>query len=561
MANEPDRDYTESVEKKFRELELRIEQDVVRRLHKAKEITSTADWQLNRYHVLGNSTADIEKIIKETVGDSYPEVFELYDKVLAQEYVRTTALYEQINEQATPYDRNPEMRQLIDGLIQSSNDELKQITGSMGFMLDYGNGKMVFSPLADVYSRYLDDAIIDVASGAFDYSSVLRRVTSDLTHSGLRTIEYASGHTNRCDVAARRAIMTGLNKLTSAITQQNAAKLGTKYYEVTWHAGARPTHMVWQGKVYSEDDLVQICGLGDPLGLCGINCYHLYYPFVPGVSERTYTDEWLEEKNREERTPHEYRGKEYTRYESEQRQRYLETCIRAQREKVSLLKIGKADPDDVIIQQCRYQAMLDEYRKFSKAMGLPTQAERFYNGRTVGRIAPSPSQMARYTPEMLKNATSDSKMYYRRKDVLGDRMVSLAAFRQMKYNDVKKFEAIERQYTTVKHIYEAKWNKPFKDKASKAFFEFLDEGIELSFHGAKRYAQRCHGLEGYDVASVKRHLDRGANYLQFDGQLVYFYNHLAITQDAEKKVITSFVIRESDEQKIKDEKWKPLRAT
>ena len=54
----------------------------------------------------------------------------------------------------------------------------------MGFMLDYGNGKMVFSPLADVYSRYLDDAIIDVASGAFDYGSVLRRVTSDLMHPG-----------------------------------------------------------------------------------------------------------------------------------------------------------------------------------------------------------------------------------------------------------------------------------------------------------------------------------------------------------------------------------------
>lgn len=399
MANEPDRDYSENIEKKFRALELRVEQDVVRRLRKAKEITSTADWQLNRYYVLGNSTRDIENIFKETVGDTYPEVFELYDKVLSQQYVRTAALYEQINEEAVPYDQNPEMRQLVDGLVRTSNDQLQNITGSMGFMLDYGSGRMVFTPLAEIYDRYLDDAILDVASGAFDYGAVLRRVTRQLTNSGLRTIDYPTGHTNRCDVAARRAIMTGIAQLTGTITEQNAAKLGTKYYEVEWHAGARPTHMVWQGKVYHEDDLRRECGLGDPLGLCGINCYHRYYPFIPGVSVRSYTDEWLAEMNEKELTPHAYRGKEYTRYEAEQRQRYLETCIRAQRERVSLLKTGDADPDDVVIQQCRYQAMLDEYRKFSKAMGLPTQAERIYTGHTTGRIAPTPKVYAKYRAE------------------------------------------------------------------------------------------------------------------------------------------------------------------
>lgn len=554
MANEPDRDYSENIEKKFRALELRVEQDVVRRLRKAKEITSTADWQLNRYYVLGNSTRDIENIFKKTVGDTYPEVFELYDKVLSQQYVRTAALYEQINEEAVPYDQDPEMRQLVDGLVRTSNDQLQNITGSMGFMLDYGSGRMVFTPLAEIYDRYLDDAILDVASGAFDYGAVLRRVTRQLTNSGLRSIDYPTGHTNRCDVAARRAIMTGIAQLTGTITEQNAAKLGTKYYEVEWHAGARPTHMVWQGKVYHEDDLRRECGLGDPLGLCGINCYHRYYPFIPGVSVRNYTDEWLAEMNEKELTPHAYRGKEYTRYEAEQRQRYLETCIRAQRERVSLLKTGDADHDDVIIQQCRYQAMLDEYRKFSKAMTLPTQAERFYNGRTVGRIAPSPSQMTRYTPEMLKNATSDSKMYYRRRDVLGDRMVSLAAFRQMKYNDVKKFEAIERQYTTVKAINAKPWTRSFKQSARDAYYEFLDGGIELNAHSVARYLDRRRRVDDYDFAAVKAQLAKGANYRQVDGQLVYYYDRMAIIQNNKNNVITTFVFKA----KVKKE-WKSIQ--
>ena len=61
-----DRSYTSQlsvgVEKKYRELENRIMEDVIRRIKKTGTITSTADWQLNRYRILGNSTADIEKI-------------------------------------------------------------------------------------------------------------------------------------------------------------------------------------------------------------------------------------------------------------------------------------------------------------------------------------------------------------------------------------------------------------------------------------------------------------------------------------------------------------------
>ena len=47
--------------------------------------------------------------------------------------------------------------------------------------------------------------------------------------------------------------------------------------------------------------------------------------------------------------------KEYTLYEAKQRQRQMETCMRAQREKVELLKKGDADPDDIMIARAKYQ--------------------------------------------------------------------------------------------------------------------------------------------------------------------------------------------------------------
>lgn len=45
------------------------------------KITSTADWQINRLKVLGYPSEDIEASLKETLNATYPEMFELYDKV------------------------------------------------------------------------------------------------------------------------------------------------------------------------------------------------------------------------------------------------------------------------------------------------------------------------------------------------------------------------------------------------------------------------------------------------------------------------------------------------
>ena len=378
---------TVGVERKFRNLENRIMEDVVRRIKKTGQITSSADYQLNRYYILGNSTKDIEDIVKSAVGDDYPETFKLYDEVVEKQYTRSRELYEQVNEEFIPYEQNEQLQQLVNGLIQQSNDELYNITRSMGFMVDMGGGRKVFSPLSDYYNQYLDNAIVEITSGAFDYNTVIRRVVGQMTNSGLRTVDYASGYSSRCDVTARRAIMTGLSQLTGHISQTNAQKLHTEYFEIDWHAGARPSHRTWQGKVWSYRELVTVCGLGTVTGLQGANCYHEYYPFIPGISERQFSDKWLAEQNRKEDKQKVFRGKEYTLYEATQRQRYLETNMRAQRQKVKLLQQAGASQDDIMLARCKYQAQLDEYKAFCERMGLQEQRERIYYD-LQGRVAP-----------------------------------------------------------------------------------------------------------------------------------------------------------------------------
>lgn len=387
MRNEYKEKIASKIAARYADLEVRIMQDIVRRIKKTGEITSTADWQINRLKILGYSSEDIENALKDTLNASYPEMFELYDKVIDWEYVRNKDLYEQINAEYIPFEENEHLIQVTSAIKKQSLEDLENITRSLGFYLDYG-GRKVLTPLSQVYSGYLDNACMDIVTGAFDYNTVLRRVVTQLTNSGLRQIEYSSGYANRIEVAARRAVMTGLTQLSGKIAEYNAEKLGTEYFEVEWHAGARPTHTIWQGRVWSQQQLYDVCGLGTVTGLCGANCYHTYFPFVPGVSVRAYTDDWLDEQNRKESEPTEFRGKEYTLYEAKQRQRQMETAMRAQREKVQLLQKGGADPDDVMLARCKYQGQLDEYARFSKQMGLKQERERIYIDMR-GRVAPN----------------------------------------------------------------------------------------------------------------------------------------------------------------------------
>ena len=480
-------------------------------------------------------------MIKETLNLSYPDVFELYDKVIDWEYVRNKDIYEQVNAKYIPYEENKELQQLAEGLIQQSNDELRNITQSMGFYVDYGNGKPIMTPLADIYQNYLDQAIAGVVYGTFDYNTMIRKVVTQLTNSGLRQIDYASGWHNRVDVAARRAVMTGVSQLTGKISDMNAEKLGTEYFEVAWHSGARPTHAVWQGKVWSKKELVTVCGLGTGPGLLGWNCYHEYYPFVKGISERNWTDEWLAEQNRKENTPKTFNGKEYTLYEAKQQQRKMETAMRAQREKVVLLKQGDADPEDVMIARAKYQGQLNEYARFCKKMGLKEERERIYYDMR-GRIATnSKQQNAKYTSEMFKNAERDSKQYYRYKNIIGADIGSLEKFRQMKYNEPKKYSALKKKVDTYSDIDKKEWSFEFKQKSKDAYVRFEKEGIYLSVHALSRLPRLNQpGLPEVSEETLMKFINGIPKYTEGENKLVYFDAELQLV--AVKNKITGDIV-------------------
>lgn len=516
-------------------LEERILQDIARRIKKTGEITSTADWQINRLRILGYSSEDIEREIKKTLDASYPEMFELYDKVIDWEYVRNKDIYEQINAEFIPYEENKQLQQITDAIIQQSLEDLENVTKSLGFYLDY-NGRKVLTPLSQVYTNYLDNACFDIVTGAFDYGSVLRRVVTQLTNSGLRKIEYGSGYASRVEVAARRAVMTGVANLTGEIADYNAKKLGIEYFEVEWHAGARPTHAVWQGQVWTKEQLYSVCGLGTVTGLLGANCYHTYYPFFPGISRRNWSDEWLEEQNRKESKPKEFRGKEYTLYEAKQRQRQMETAMRAQREKVQMLQNGGADRQEVMLQKAKYQGQLNEYAAFSRKMGLTEERERIYLDMR-GKIATNnKTQNKLFPPEMIQNASKDIAQYKWYKEVLGDVVGSLVKFGQVKYNDSEEWEKVQSKFFTYLEIDKKDWSEEFKNTSKQAYDRFAKENVVMSVHALSRLPRlNKPGLPEVSEEMLIKIIKGTPNYTEGEDKQIYFIHELQLLVVRNKK--------------------------
>lgn len=366
----------EGIMRMFRELELATMSDIVERISYNLEITSLTDWQINRMYQLGVGKEVIKRNVQRTLGLTSESIDKIYKTTLAEEYVRFKPVYQKLGESFIPYKQNKPLQQLVKGVKAQTKGELKNITQSMGFSVKSATGKREFLPIADYYQKTLDKAATQILTDTADYNTVLKKTVREMTNSGLRTVDYASGWTNRVDVAARRAVLTGYRQVVGEINKENAEKLDTDLYEVSFHAGARPSHQEWEGGVYTMDELIDICGYGEVDGLMGANCYHDITPFIEGVSVRTYTDEELEKMKAEENEPKEFNGKEYNAYEAQQRQRALETNLRAKREEIALLEKGGASAEDIDAAKAKYRAVSDEYSKFSKSMGIPQQRDR-----------------------------------------------------------------------------------------------------------------------------------------------------------------------------------------
>ena len=389
------------LERTMTALELSVMSEIIQRIREAAQITPVIDWLLIRMDAIGKSRKEIKRLLRDGVGSAGLEIDQIYDQAIQSDYIRNKEIYEAAGQDYVPYGDNQWLQQVAEAVREQTKDTLRpmeNITKTTGFNV-YMGGRKVFTPLSEYLERSLDKAMLGITTGTRTYSQAVGEVIDEMTASGIRTVDYASGKSDRIEVAARRAVMTGIAQMTDKVNEKNAKELGTDYWEVDWHMGARNTgtgylnHQSWQGRVYSSEEMRTVCGLGEMLGFAGINCYHIRFPFLPGISQRKYTDEWLEEQNRKENEKRLFKGREYDTYGALQYQRRLERTIRKQKQDIKLLVAAKADPDDITAAKGRLRLTDKTYVEFSKEMGLRQQRERLKIGKDVSEREKSSIQI------------------------------------------------------------------------------------------------------------------------------------------------------------------------
>lgn len=371
----------------FRGLEDTLLDEICSRLALKDQLNEVTVQAIRALRSHGIDTKDIEKAIRKTSGISEKKLNELFDDVIARNKKYYTEVIDiaELTQPETLVDAAA-----IDAIRRQTLDEFHNITQSMGFLVD--NGQKMLLP-ARAYQWSLDSAVLQVQSGAISYNQAIKSAIQQLSGGGLKVVNYESGHVDQIDVAARRAVMTGVNQICDQYTNQSAEYLETRYFEISAHSGARDkpgaspwsSHKDWQGKVYYQsengepdplglyDDLVDSTGYGYVDGLTGANCRHHKYPYIPGVSERTYTDEQL--ARIDDGLGCEFDGKQYTAYEATQMQRRIERQIRAQKKlKNAYEKSGLTE--EAQAANIKLRRLNAKYHDFSKAAGLSERPER-----------------------------------------------------------------------------------------------------------------------------------------------------------------------------------------
>lgn len=363
----------------YRSLEATILEEICSRLKISGELNEVTVQDIRVLRSHGIDLSEIEKAIQRTANISRKELDKLLDEVVE----RNQRYYTDLIDLAGV--TQPETLVSVEdtwAIYEQTRWELSNLTRSMGFLVD--NGRTMLAP-AKAYQWALDSAEMQVMSGAISYNQAIKGAVKQLAESGLRMVDYESGHRDHIDVAARRAVMTGVSQICAKYTEQSAEYLETPYFEVSAHIGARDkgigwqNHKAWQGRVYSvraEDkypNIYEVCGLGYVDGLEGANCRHIRTVFVDGVMGRTYTDEEL--AHIDDGHDVDFEEKHYTAYEATQKQRQVERTIRKlKREQTAYKAAGLTENYQAVTTRIR--RLNQEYKAFSEAAGLPLQRER-----------------------------------------------------------------------------------------------------------------------------------------------------------------------------------------
>lgn len=376
------------------EVELDMLASLGKRMSKFGKISGSMEWQILKAQQLGILRDDLTKNIAKYSNKTLMEVQRAFNDagITAVKYLdelKSMAVQQGL-EKVGKYGLTNSMV----NILQAGADRAKNIQ-------NLTNTKCVQNALK-TFTNAMDKAYLSVSTGILDVTSATRQAMNEIANQGISIVEYtSSGKMIKYSIegATRRNIITSVNQTTMRVQKEYYDTMECGLVETSSHAGARPEHAIWQGRVFywgkpvkGYDNFETACGYGEVDGIGGINCYHSFFPFYEGLSQKSFSED-----------PSKDLGIDNDKqYEMQQKQRILERQVRQAKKELAVYKDAGSGFENEI-QACKDKISQAQYNVRSFVESNNKYLSRDYSREAVASagkyIKPQPVKISTYTPK------------------------------------------------------------------------------------------------------------------------------------------------------------------
>lgn len=328
-------------------------------------LTPLDKWQIETLQQSGFLLEDIQKEIAASTGHMQSEIAEAMEDAGVKALDYDDRIYRKAGFDPVPLVQSPYLINIMQRDFEATAAEWSNFT------------KTTANAAQQAFIQACDDAYHQAIAGMVSPSQAIREALEKIIDDGVY-VNYPTGHRDTIETATARAVRTGISQASAHIQTARMEEFDVDLVLVSSHLGARPSHYVWQGKIYSRSgtdekypDFVSSTGYGTGEGLCGWNCRHNFGPYFEGMGNPF--EQYDSEENLKQ-------------YELEQRQRTLERRIRDTKRQAMGWKTAmdaETDPIKKAEYETKYQqkaALLQKqnksYNEFCESTGQKKRSDR-----------------------------------------------------------------------------------------------------------------------------------------------------------------------------------------
>lgn len=319
---------SDQIEDLWSEFETDILCELARRIkHNDYSVSATTKWKWVKLQEMGYTNEYINNRLAFYLKKTDRQIKEIFDNAIGTALTSNKEIFREAYEKGLLVTSGYDVRKYDPVISLGARQTLNEIKNWT---------KSYHAEVNKNFQLALDKAYLNVNSGLMTSGQASKLAIEELAHDGIITSKTKGGRVEHADVIVKRAVRSGVNQTTSKVMDGVLDDLDCDLVETSSHLGARPSHSLWQGQVFSRSgkskkypDFKKSTGYGTGEGLCGWNCRHMFYPFFEGLSSVSAKRYSMQENERV--------------YNLEQKQRYNERMIRKYKRESAVLKAGDLD--------------------------------------------------------------------------------------------------------------------------------------------------------------------------------------------------------------------------